>query len=394
MLIDLTRLVGRALDGHIATGVDRVAMAYLGYYQGRVRGILRKGSQWVVLSTLLTRQLHQILSSPIPISKVTLRYLIAKAILFNIPERLSKSTKYTILLNIDHNGLDNAAAYKNIIRRAKLRPVYLLHDLIPISHPEYCRQGEKSRHDQRVATMLDTAWAIITNSHDTLSLLNILSSKTHPNIKIPPAIASLLGTPELFSVTPTTPALCQQPYFVLLSTIEPRKNHWLILHVWKALADKLGEKTPRLLLIGRRGWECENIVDLLERSSTIQKFVTELPNCRDEELANYLHFAQALLFPSFVEGYGLPVAEALQAGVPVIASDLAVFREFAEDIPEYLSPIDGIAWFNAILDYTDNHHPRRQAQLKKLTTFSAPSWDDHFRRVDNFLDNLIVTSST
>ena len=56
--------------------------------------------------------------------------------------------------------------------------------------------------------------------------------------------------------------------------------------------------------------------------------------------------ARAVLLPSFAEGFGMPVAEALAAGVPVIASDIAALREVGGDVPEYLDPIDGLGWLD------------------------------------------------
>ncbi|WP_163778702.1 glycosyltransferase family 4 protein, partial [Proteus mirabilis] len=67
-----------------------------------------------------------------------------------------------------------------------------------------------------------------------------------------------------------------RPTFVACGTIEPRKNHLLLLHLWRALAERLGAATPRLVLVGRRGWEAENIVDMLERCPAIREHVVEV----------------------------------------------------------------------------------------------------------------------
>jgi len=143
------------------------------------------------------------------------------------------------------------------------------------------------------------------------------------------------------------------PYFVVLSTIEPRKNHWFLLQMWRRLVETMGDSAPRLVIIGQRGWECENVAYMLERSEKLKGFVFEYSNCTDEELATYLHHAQALLFPSFAEGYGMPLVEALAFGVPVIASDLPVFREVAGEIPEYVDPLDGKRWAELVKEYTN-----------------------------------------
>jgi glycosyltransferase involved in cell wall biosynthesis len=176
-------------------------------------------------------------------------------------------------------------------------------------------------------------------------------------------------------------------YFVVVGTIEPRKNHLLLLDVWDRLVAKLGNAAPTLVVIGQRGWECENVVARLERSAGSGR-VVELPRCSDAELGNYLHHARALLFPTFVEGYGMPLVEALVAGVPGIASDLGVFREVAGDVPEYADPSDADAWEALVIEYAAPGSARRAAQLQRLARFESPTWDAHFAQVDTLLGEL------
>jgi len=108
----------------------------------------------------------------------------------------------------------------------------------------------------------------------------------------------------------------------------------------------------------------------------------------DVQLAPLLAGARALLLPSFAEGYGLPVAEALAAGVPVLCSELPALREVGGDVPEYLDPLDGVAWRNAIVDYTHADAPRRRAQLQRLEQWRKPQWPAHFAAVESFLESM------
>jgi hypothetical protein len=105
-------------------------------------------------------------------------------------------------------------------------------------------------------------------------------------------------------------------------------------------------------------------------------------------LRAWLHHARALLFPSFAEGFGMPIVEALAAGLPVIASDLPVLRQVAGAVPEFLDPIDALGWIRMIEDYAEPDSPRRARQLERLRGFHAPTWADHFGRVDAFIDSL------
>ncbi len=174
----------------------------------------------------------------------------------------------------------------------------------------------------------------------------------------------------------------------MLGTIEPRKNHWFMLHLWRQLTEKSGTATPKLVVIGRRGWECENVVDMLDRCNSLRHTVVEENNCSDEKLDQWLQHARALLFPSFVEGYGMPLAEALAARVPVIASDLPVFREIAADIPDYLDPLDGPGWISHIESYSRDDSADRNAQLDRIQRFREPTWAEHFRSVDSLIEAL------
>ena len=171
-------------------------------------------------------------------------------------------------------------------------------------------------------------------------------------------------------------------YVLCVGTLEARKNHLLLLNLWRQLADELGDAVPRLFLIGQRGWETENAIDMLERCPALRGVVFERKNVRDDEAARLAQGAQALLLPSFAEGFGFPLVEALALGVPVLCSNLAALRENGGDVPEYLDPLDGLGWRSAVIDYALPASPRRAAQLGRLSGWRAPSWQDHFAAVE------------
>jgi glycosyltransferase involved in cell wall biosynthesis len=98
--------------------------------------------------------------------------------------------------------------------------------------------------------------------------------------------------------------------------------------------------------------------------------------------------ARALLFPSHAEGFGIPLVEALVAGIPVIASDLAVFREIAGSIPELLPLDDQDTWIAALTDYASENSVRREEQLVRLKGYAAPTWSAHFDKIEALLDQL------
>lgn len=84
----------------------------------------------------------------------------------------------------------------------------------------------------------------------------------------------------------------------------------------------------------------------------------------------------------------MPLVEALMLGVPVLASDLPVFHEIASDIPDYLDPLDGPGWLARIREYARSDSSELANQLTRIERFRAPTWAEHFDRIDGFLDSL------
>jgi glycosyltransferase involved in cell wall biosynthesis len=274
----------------------------------------------------------------------------------------------------------------DILQHENAALVCLVHDLIPMEFPEYARRGQPEVHARRMDSVVRMADAIIVNSEATRQSLQPHLAAVWRN---PPVLVAHLGVePEQDNGQPVVSDAT--PYFVCIGTIEPRKNHLLLMHLWRRMAADPNAPPPRLILIGRRGWENENVVDMLERCAALKGIVQERNEMSDHDVHVLLRGARALLLPSFAEGYGLPVAEALALGVPVICSDLPALREVGRDAADYLDPLDGPSWARAIWDYVPANSPRRAAQIERLKSWQAPNWNEHMRDVLNLLDGLKI----
>jgi glycosyltransferase involved in cell wall biosynthesis len=299
-----------------------------------------------------------------------------------LAEALKRPGPKAFLL-VSHRALERPALIA-ALRRQGCFFVPLIHDLIPLLHPEFAREGHAEKHRRRIGTTASLADAIVVNSAATQAELEPWLANRP--IAAPVSVAPLgVNLPEV-----EAPPVALRPYFVVLGTIEPRKNHLLLLNLWRQLAATHGAAAPRLVVVGRRGWENENVLDMLERCNAIDGLVREAGALPDREVASLLRGSRALLFPSFAEGFGLPLAEALALNVPVIASDLAALREVGRGVPEYLDPLDGAGWRATVLDYARADSPARRAQLGRMAAWGAPRWDEHFKVVDKLLDGLAL----
>ncbi len=290
-----------------------------------------------------------------------------------------------VYLNVGHDNL--APEVTGAIREGGLAPVVLLHDVIPMDYPEFARPGGAAQFRTRLEAAAEAA-LIVTNSRYTAE--RVTARMTAEGLSAPPVHANILGIGEDL-LRPPGIALPgedgpERPVFVQIGTIEPRKNHLMVLNLWRRMWDQRHpDRTPHLHIVGRRGWENEQVLDMLDRAPMMGRTVFEHADLDDEGAARLLDRARALLLPSLVEGFGLPLGEALMAGVPVIAADLPPHREVGREVPELLDPLDGPAWLAAIDDYARDESPRRAAQLSRLAGWQAPRWADHFAELERLL---------
>jgi glycosyltransferase involved in cell wall biosynthesis len=291
--------------------------------------------------------------------------------------------KGLLYLNVGHTGL-NEPSLGSWISTTQVRAIFFIHDLIPILHPEFCRPGEKIKHERRIESAIRNAAGIIGNSKTTLG--DIQEFAVSRGLKMPTAKAAWIsGPPVLQNVKPKT---FDRPHFIAVGTIEGRKNYELLLNVWKKLVARDPATAPLLMIVGQRGWEADAAIAMLDHPAQFKGRVVELGQCRDEKLAALIAGARALLMPSFTEGFGLPVVEALELGTPVVASNLAVFHEIAGEIPTYLDCLDAQSWEGAVLSFAADG-AERQRQLKLMPAYQAPDWTTHFKTVDAWIETLV-----
>lgn len=379
-LLDVSRLVWRKWTGRLPTGIDRVCLAYVSHYRARALAVVKHKELRLVLNGRLSERMFDLLVSEQPRFRIALIRLLTRAAIAAAGRQMDSAGQ--IYLNIGHTGLD-ASGLPAWLKKQRVKPVFLIHDLIPITHPEFCREGECQRHTIRMDHVLQCAHGIVANSQATLQAMAEFAGAR--GAAMPSGLVSWLGVEDHGHVLPAPRG--GHPYFVMIGTIEARKNHLLVLHTWERLVAELGNAAPKLFIIGQRGWEADEVFALLDRSSRLKTHVRELGRCDDATMAAMIDGARALLMPSFIEGFGIPVLESLQRGTPVIASDLAVFREIAGDIPLYVEALDGRGWEQAIRDMIDDS-PERERQLQRIRSYHSPTWPDHFARVDQWLAGL------
>lgn len=395
VILDLSRLLSRAYHT-TPTGIDRVEFAYArallermperlsfaavhpagGYYGRLDTGAVR---QFLAFTDARWQNRDTIAAGDVKSAAI--------GHLWNLrPKPVPPAKNFRVYLQASPHHLEDQALTARILQTEQARLVTLVHDIIPLTHPEFARAGGQGEHLDRLRTIDVLSAGVIGNSQATVDTIepHLRKSDTKRVVRV-----AHLGTEWPDAVPDSAGLDLDRPYFVCVATIEPRKNHLLLLNVWRRLVDTIGDAAPALVLIGRRGWENENAIDMIERCAPLSGRVIEAADMSDRQMHAVLAGARAMLLPSFAEGFGMPVAEALASGVPVICSDIPALREVGGAVPDYLDPIDGPGWIAAVADYSRPDSARRAAQLTRLAHWSPATWDDHFAIVEETIGQVV-----
>jgi glycosyltransferase involved in cell wall biosynthesis len=177
----------------------------------------------------------------------------------------------------------------------------MIHDLVPLHFPEWTRRGTPSLHAAKYRNAARTCDVIFVNSTFTKAEVVERLHVSEDRIRLaPPGVASLFRPDG-------ERADLGRPYLLAVGTNEPRKNLDSLLRAHRLLAPKI-----LLAVVGPRGWGTQ--------ASFEQDDVLPLGYVDDEELARLYRGAEAFVFPSLFEGFGIPVVEAMASGAPVVVS--------------------------------------------------------------------------
>lgn len=272
-------------------------------------------------------------------------------------------------------------------KRAGGSVVWVAYDLIPRSYPKFY---------STYFTTCFTRWVDLMQLHADAILC--ISRTTAETIKkeLPPYITDRVGTPrisyfwlgsELDGSDPETQqvrpelrnlaAEGEAPFYFYVSTIEPRKNHAYALDAFELLWRQ--GSTARMVFIGRIGHGGEAFADRVKRHPAFGTNLLMYNDVTDTELAWFYETGNGLLFTSIVEGFGLPIVEALQQGVPVFASDIPVFREIGTQGVTFVDLADPASLTGAIAAHMAQGAPRLSAPV---------DWLDWRQSTEQFWDRL------
>lgn len=233
-------------------------------------------------------------------------------------------------------------------KRPDVACALMIHDTIPLDHPELVKPASVAHHARMVRTAAAHADCLIFSTAFAQASVNgALVRLGHDPC---PSLVRSLPVPAAFAEGQgSLPELSGIHYFMAVSTIEPRKNFALLLRIWEQLTAAMGDAAPHLVVIGTPGLNAARILAPLATSPRLRERVHHVFGLSSPALARLMSGCAALLSPSFAEGFGLPLLEGIAMGVPTIASDIPSHREIAHGTTTLLEADDEAGWKRAIL---------------------------------------------
>jgi glycosyltransferase involved in cell wall biosynthesis len=268
----------------------------------------------------------------------------------------------------------------------------VIYDLIPYRYPQYCIDSLTKKFNIFLNRSRSFASQYICISEATRNdLLDYLSDfNSDMPVKSWPLAHEFEGYERnekcLESLQPERLKKIQRPFVLCVGTIEVRKNGVALLKVWQRLLKELGDKTPQLVFAGKYGWKIEAFKKLLQEDLSLQQAVTIIPQATDADLAVLYQNCLFFVYPSLVEGWGLPVGEAAWFGKYSVVSSSSSLPEVCGDLVDYVDPININECTQSIKRAVLDHDYRKHHE-NNIAAASLRSWKDVAVHLKHLLDH-------
>ena len=271
-----------------------------------------------------------------------------------------------------------------ILKEHGVRIVVHIYDIICITHPQFFEEMLVYKFMDYLGAAIQYADKIICNDHATEADLIEVPQRVGiacPEIEVVPLGADFTerAIDEAEIPADVKAAVNGNPYILMVGTIEPRKNHKLLLDSYDEGLKDLGYN---IIFAGTPGWKNDEFMSRLTGHRDFGKRIFLLSKQPDIVIDYLYKNAKYVAFLSYKEGYGLPIIEALAKGVPVIASDTPINKEIGGDNCIYFRQDDTSGLISAVADTDEGTFALIKHQL---AAFRYPTWDESGQKMKDAL---------
>ena len=290
--------------------------------------------------------------------------------------------------------------YGQMITRVRdkwqMRIALLIYDIIPLLRPEWCDRNLVDRFEIWAHSMLSLTDTLLTISQASArDILSIADRRKLPLRMTPSVIpigtgfSSPVGHPDQpVPVVRTDRLPPARSYVLMVSTIEARKNHALLFRVWRRLLDEMpADRVPTLVFAGKVGWLVADLMQQLTNAHYLDGKILLVDDPQDGELERLYEGCLFTVFPSFYEGWGLPVTESFSFGRPCIISNASALPEAGGTLARYFDPDNGTEAYRVIRNAIEDRDGTEAWSERVAAEFRPVSWDESARAILRSIDH-------
>ncbi len=288
--------------------------------------------------------------------------------------------------------------YKNINdeifslkKNIKLSIYIICHDIIPIKFPHLCLQAKGVSANEMFLPyflgMTKIADHVFCVSKSTEADYRKFTEKMRlvcPKTSVVTEGSHIVQPAEFKPPVSVIQEFLKSEFILFVSTLERRKNHECIYKAILYLLESGFENLPKFLFVGKPGWSVDELLSDLKLDLRIKDHIVLMHGITDDHDLKFL-YEKALfsLYPSFYEGWGLPVAESLNYGKMAIVSSTSSMPEVGHDFVDYIHPYDTLGWANRIAFYLNNRDELAKKEKYIRENYKKNSWEDFCKQIFN-----------
>lgn len=283
---------------------------------------------------------------------------------------------------------DNQGYIKMLLNMAQNREViHVVYDMIPLTQQGYVVDFLPKVFGDYMYKILPHCKAILAISESTASdTRRVLGSS---GLNVPDIMTFRLGDElDRASLAQEVSGLTDE-FALSVGTIEARKNHMLLYYAYKKmLANSKTVTIPKLVIAGKRGWLSSDFQYIIEHDTEVKDKIIIKDSVTDSELRWLYENCIYTVFPSFYEGWGLPIAESLGYGKVTLSSDSSSMPEVGKESADYFSPFSADELEEKMNLYNNKSHRTKREKFIK-DTYSVTMWSDASIQFETIVNKLM-----
>lgn len=280
---------------------------------------------------------------------------------------------------------DIDSVWMNPLKRSYLLPILkkngvkiaaYIHDIIPVTEAQFCDEFTTLNFLEYIGAYLQYSDLLITGAQATIKAMDCLIEDT--NVHSINGYVIKLGSDIKRNDAKNTVRrkigniINKGKYVLMVGTLEPRKNHSFVLD---AFEEGLFEEKVNLVFAGRIGWNIQDLLERIQKHEKLNKQLFFIDDANDDEISALYENCLCVAFPSYNEGFGLPIIEAFSHNALVAANDIEVLHEVGGDYCRYFSLQDCDEFISIIKMYIEDNAVYK-ADKEKIRNYKPVTWDE------------------